>query len=96
MAFTDKDGGLLPGQQCIQTSTLQSFVGMTQLLADSQYSRAMIGIAVGESGIGKSVGICSYQQEELRREEASSRSIAITVHPRPTPHALITLVDGVS
>jgi Cdc6-like AAA superfamily ATPase len=83
MVFTDKDGGLPPGQPYIQTSTLRSFVGMTRLLADSQYSRAMIGIAVGEPGIGKSVAICSYQQE------ASSRSIAITVPPRPTPHALI-------
>jgi AAA domain len=89
MVFTDKDDGLPPGQPWIQTSTLRSFVGMTRLLDDSQYTGAMIGIAVGESGIGKSVGICSYQQEELRRKEASSRSIAITVPPRPTPHALI-------
>lgn len=85
MAFTDNDGGLPPGQQCILTSTLQSFVGMTQLLAASLYSRAMIGITVGAPGIGKSVGICFYQ-----REEASSRSIAITVPPRPTPHTLMS------
>src|SRR6266487_550800 len=89
MANTDKDGMLPSGQPCIQTSTLQSFVGMAKFLADTQYTSAMIGIAVGAPGIGKSVGIRSYQQEELRQEGVSSTSISITVHPRPTPHALI-------
>lgn len=90
MIYTEKDGELPPKQPCIKTSTLQGFVSMTQFLVDSQCMGALIGIAVGASGIGKSVGICSYQREELRREEVSSRSIAITVHPRPTPHTLMS------
>src|SRR6266700_2416735 len=90
MANTDKDGMLPSGQPCIQTSTLQSFVGMAKFLADTQHTSAMIGIAVGVPGIGKSVGIRSYQQVELMQEGVCSTSIAITVHPRPTPHALIT------
>ena len=71
MANTDKDGMLPPGQPCIQTSTLQSFVGMAKFLADTQHMNAMIGIAVGAPGIGKSIGICSYQLEELIQEAAS-------------------------
>jgi hypothetical protein len=90
MANKDRDGMLPPGQSCIQTSMLQSFVGMAKFLADTQHTSAMIGIAVGVPGIRKSVGIRSYQQEELMQEDVSSTSIAITVHPRPTPHALIT------
>lgn len=90
MVNTDKDGMLPPGQPCIQTSTLQSFVGMAKFLTDTQHTSAMIGIAVGVPGIGKSVGIRSYQQEELRQEGISLKSVAITVHPRPTPHALIS------
>jgi DNA transposition AAA+ family ATPase len=90
MANADKDGMLPPGQPCIQTSTLKSIVGTAKILADTQHTSAMIGIAVGAPGIGKSVGIRSYQQEELVQEGVSPTSIAITVHARPTSHALIT------
>jgi hypothetical protein len=68
MIYTEKDGELPPEQPCIQTNTLQSFVGMTQLLVDIHHMSAMIGIAVGAPGIGKSIGMCSYQQEELKQE----------------------------
>jgi AAA domain-containing protein len=89
MANTDRDGMLPPKQPCIQTSTLKSFVGMAKFLAEIRHTSAMIGIAVGAPGIGKSEGIRSYQ-EELMQEDVSSTSISVKVHPRPTPHSLIT------
>jgi hypothetical protein len=53
----------------------------------------MMGIAVGASGIGKSVALQCYQ-EQLLREGAFSKSLSIQVYPHLTPGSLITLLLG--
>jgi AAA domain len=83
-----KAGHLPPGQPCIQTSTLQSFLALVQLLSDAQRSTAMMGVAVGAPGVGKSVSL-RYYEELLARKEAPAAGIAISVYPHSTPHFVI-------
>jgi len=80
-----KAGHLPPGQPYIQTSTLQGFLALVQLLSDAQRSTAMMGVAVGAPGIGKSVSL-GYYEELLARKEAPAAGISIRVYPCSTPH----------
>ena len=93
LANKGRDGTLPPEQPYIQTTTLNSFVGMARLLADTQRHTAMMGIAVGAPGVGKSVALRFYQ-EQLARKSSSSTSVAIQVNPRSTPHSLISQLFG--
>jgi type II secretory pathway predicted ATPase ExeA len=89
MADSRKAGILPPGQPYIQTSTLQSLLALVQLLTDVQRYTAMMGVAVGAPGIGKSVSLL-YYEELLARKEAPAVGISIRVYSRPTPHFVIT------
>jgi len=80
-----KAGHLLSGQPYIQTSTLQSFLALVQLLSDAQRYTAMIGVAVGAPGVGKSVSLRFYE-ELLALKEAPAAGIFVSVYPRSTPH----------
>src|SRR2546430_13453460 len=74
-----------PEQPYIQTSTIQSFLAFVQLLLDAQPYTAMMGVAVGAPGVGKSTSLL-YYEELLNRKEAPATGISIRVYPRPTAH----------
>ncbi len=85
MTVLHKSGLLPPKQPYIQTSTLQSFLALVQLLSDAQPYTAMMGVAVGAPEVGKSTSLL-YYEELLSRKEAPTTGISIRVYPRPTPH----------
>ncbi len=89
IAINYRDSMLPPDQPYVRTSILNRFLGFAQFLADMQHHDAMMGIAVGASGIGKSVALRCYQ-EQLRQEDAPSKSLSIQVCPCLTPHSLIS------
>ena len=94
MEDTNRNGMLPPEQPYIQTSAVRCFLSCSQLLSHTPYGDAMMGIAVGASGVGKSVAL-RYYQEQLAPKDASSKSISISVYPRSTPPSLISqLLDA--
>jgi len=93
IAINYRESELPPDQPYIQTSILKHFLDFAQLLADRQHHDALMGIAVGASGIGKSVAQRCYQ-EQLPREGVCSKSLSIQVGPHLTPCSLITQLLG--
>ncbi len=77
----------------IQTSTLQSFVALGNLLTATSNYTPMVGVAVGDAGIGKSVSRL-YYEGLLARQEGSARAISLCVLPRLTPTLLIGQLFG--
>lgn len=88
MTNPHKPGYQSPGQTYIQTSTLQSFLALAQLLSDVQRYAAMMAVAEGAPGVGRSVSLL-YYEELLTRKASPATSISIRVSLRPTPHFLI-------
>ncbi len=75
-------------QAFIQTSILRIFVDVAELLTETCCCKAIVGLAVGAPGIGKSASLLCYQ-ELLARKEIPVKAISIRVSPCPTPSSLI-------
>ena len=80
IAINYRESVLPPDQPYVRTSILKHFLGFAQLLTDTHHHDAMMGIAVGASGIGKSVALQCYQ-EQLPREGAFEDTIKTRRYP---------------
>lgn len=82
---------LPPEQSYIQTCILQQICISASFLVDQPRHHTMIGIAVGEPGIGKSVAL-QYAQEQLALRDTPPKIISLRVLPGTT---VPTLVRGI-
>jgi hypothetical protein len=93
MSFAKISEMFLPEESYIQTSTLNRFLDICLILADTHHHHPMMGIATRPAGIGKSTSLYLCQVQ-LAQAPLSATSIVIQVHPRSTPHSLTVQLSG--